>query len=81
MEFRAAKARESNLRFVQACAMQAIGGSTRRINAGSKGQTMAVPLSMYSVPPTEDLALEDFEMYAIDRQQGLVIHTDVVAGT
>jgi hypothetical protein len=50
--------------------MQAIGG-TRRIAQGPKGTTTIVPLSMYSVPPTDELALEDFEMFAIDRQQGV----------
>ena len=52
--------------------MQAIGGS-RRVHNVAKGTTEAVPLSMYSIPPIDELALEDFEMYAIDRQQGVSI--------
>ena len=51
--------------------MQAIGGTRRTSNVTAKvGATSRIPLSMYNIPPVEDVALEDFEMFAIDRQQG-----------
>jgi len=52
--------------------MQAIGGTRRTSNVTAKvGATSRIPLSMYNIPPVEDVALEDFEMFAIDRQQVL----------
>jgi len=50
--------------------MLAIGGS-RRVETARKGNVTLVPLSLYDTPPTEEVPLEDFELFAIDRQQVL----------
>lgn len=52
--------------------MHGIGGTKKRADVGLKARgARAVQLSMYDTPPLEDVPLEDFELFAIDRQQVL----------
>ena len=55
--------------------MKAIGGQRQAIKDPHGGMLMrGVPMSMYESPPMDEVSLEEFELSAIDRQQGVNFH-------